>query len=46
MAHGKDRGNDGKKKRKKKEKQAVEIEKGLLHPRAFGHDAPTGTRTS
>ena len=33
MAHSKDRGHDGKKKRKKKETAKLEAQKSLLHPR-------------
>lgn len=33
MAHSKDRGRDGKTKRKKKEKRKLEAQKGVLHPR-------------
>ena len=33
MAHSRDRGNDGKKKRKKKDKQRLDIHDGLLHSR-------------
>jgi hypothetical protein len=33
MAHSKDRGNDGKKKRKKKEKVKLEAQKAVVHTR-------------
>jgi len=33
MAHSKDRGKDGKKRRKKKEKPKFEAHKDILHPR-------------
>jgi len=33
MAHSKDRGKDGKKRRKKKEKPKLEARKDLMHPR-------------
>lgn len=33
MAHSKDRGNDGKRKRKRKDKAPIETRAELLHPR-------------
>lgn len=33
MAHAKDRGNDGKKKRKKKDKPKLEVSKSVVHHR-------------
>ncbi|MHB1457369.1 MAG: hypothetical protein ACYC0V_10695 [Armatimonadota bacterium] len=33
MAHSKDRGHDGKRKRKKKDKTTIEVRNEIMHPR-------------